>query len=532
MRIPKKLTLTLVTLFTVAGLVTGCTSAASTGVPDGGRASADDTFVIAIPANPPHFNLGITTDAGSTFVSRSIYDPLVHLNKDYEIVPGLATSWAANDDSTEFTFTLEEGVTWHDGENFTSADVKFYFDEVMAFHPLGARIAQVYQETLTPDEHTAVVRLKEPFSPLVRAMSAHAMLPAHIYAGTDLVSNPANLEPIGTGPFKFEKFVSGDSVTVARNEDYWGDLGGVDRVIYRVMPDANARALAFQSGEVDLPIRMPLNQMERLESDERFSFETATMAEHLYGFFNTRNDVVDDPAVRAALFRAIDRESIAERVFLGTGTPSAGPVPNQVTWALDPDVDYTEQFGFDLEAAAEMLDEAGFPEGSDGSRFSISLNVMSSEPLIVSAADLIKSNLAEIGVKVNVVSQETAVFTEKVFTNHDFDLTLINLGAFADPSLGVARAFVCNPDNLAFRNPTGVCDETIDAAFTEAASLTQDSDRVAAFAAAAKANAEILGTVPLISNNQVESYRADKWDGIEGFNNLDRWDWSALQPKG
>lgn len=532
MHIPKKLTLIAAALFASTGLLTACAPSAPAEGTGNGADGNDDTFVVAIPANPPHFNMGITTDAGSTFVSRSIYDPLVHLTKEYEIAPGLAKSWTSNEDSTEFTFSLEEDVTWHDGEPFTSADVKFYFDEAMALHPLGARIAELYLETATPDEHTAIVRLKEPFAPLVQAMSAHAMLPAHIFAGTDLVANPANLEPVGTGPFEFDSFVSGESVTVVRNEDYWGELGGVDRVIYRVMPDANARALAFQSGEVDLPIRLPLNQMEQLESDERFAFETATMAEHLYGFFNTRNPIVNDSAVRAALFRAIDRESIAERVFLGTGTPSTGPVPNQVTWALDPSEDYTEEFGFDLDEAAAMLDEAGYPEAADGSRFSIRLNVMSSEPLLVSAADLIKANLAEIGVKVELVSQETAVYTEKVFTNHEFDLTLLNLGAFADPSLGVARAFVCNPENLAFRNPTGVCDETIDAAFNAAASLTDPSDRVAAFADAAKANAEILGTAPLISNNQVESYRADKWDGIEGFNSRDRWDWSALQPKG
>lgn len=528
MSLSRKLISTAVAAIAAVGLLSACTPGGPAAGSGGGD---DDTFVIAIPGNPPHFNMGITTDAGSTFVSRAIYDPLVHLTKDYEIAPGLAKSWTVNEDSTEFTFELEEGVLWHDGEPFTSADVKFYFDEAMPLHPLGARIAEVYEGTETPDEHTAIVKLSEPFAPLVRAMSAHAMLPAHIFAGTDLVANPANLQPVGTGPFRFESFTSGDSVTVVRNDDYWGDQGGVDRVVYRVMADANARALAFQSGEVDLPIRLPLNQVTQLENDDRFAFETATMAEHLYAFLNVRNAIVDDPEVRTALFHAIDRDTIADRVFLGTGTPSTGPVPNQVTWALDDAVDYTEEFAFDLDEAGRMLDAAGYPAASDGTRFSIGLNVMSSEPVLVSAADLIKANLAEIGVRVDVASQETAVYTEQVFTNHQFDMTLLNLGAFADPSLGVARAFVCNPDNLGFRNPSGVCDAGIDAAFDAAASLTDESARVDAFADAARANAAVLGTLPLISNNQIESFRADKWDGIEGFNSRDRWDWSALQPR-
>ncbi|WP_411557623.1 ABC transporter substrate-binding protein [Plantibacter sp. MPB07] len=526
MRTPKKWLLAVLAAVATGGLLSACTGPAASG------GDGDAVFVVAIPANPPHFNMGITTDAAATFVSRAIYNPLVNLNKDYELVPSLAESWSANADSTEFTFNLVEDATWHDGEPFTSEDVRFYFDEMIGLHPLGAPIAAIYNETLTPDEHTAVVRLTAPFAPLVRAMTAHAMLPAHLYAGTDMVTNPTNLEPVGTGPYRFESFTSGESVTVTRNDDYWGEQGGVDRVVYQVMPDANARALAFQSGEVDLPIGLPLSQMTDLEGDDRFQFETAVMAEHLYSFFNTRNPVVSDPAVRAALFQAMDRDALAEKVFLGTGTPSVGPVPNQVTWAIDPSVDYTEEFPFDLDAAGEALDAAGYPVGADGNRFSLSLSYMSSNPILVGTAELIKANFAKIGVQLDLVGQEVAVYADSVFVNHQFDLTLLNLGAFSDPSLGVARAFVCNPENLAYRNPSGVCDDRIDAAFAGAAAIADEQARITAFGDAARANAEVLGTAPLISNNQVESYRADKWDGIEGFNSLDRWDWSSLKPKG
>lgn len=522
MHVPKKGALAL-GLVVALSFATACSSSPDT--------ESDDTFVVAIPSNPPHFNMGITTDAGSTFVSRAIFEPLVHLNQDYEIEPGLAQDWEMNQDATEFTFHLVEGVSWHDGEGFSSEDVAFYFDEVMSFHPLGAQIDAVYDSTETPDELTAVVRLSEPFAPLVQAMSAHAMLPAHLYAGTDLVDNDTNLNPVGTGPFEFESYVNGDSVTVVRNDDYWGEQGGVDTIIYRIMPDANARSLALQSGDVDLAIRVPVNQLEQLEQDDRLQFESATMAEHLYAFFNTRNEIIDDSAVRAALYRAIDRDGLADRVFMGTGSPSTGVVPNQVSWALDPSVDYTDEFSYDLESAAAMLDDAGYLAGADGTRFTIRLNVMSSEPLLVSAADLLRSNLDQIGVRVDVTNQDSNVFAEETFIEHNFDLTLVSLGAFADPSLGVARAFVCNPDDQAFRNPTGVCDDALDGAFERAALESSDEERVAAFAEAAQANSEILGTLPLISYNQVESYRAEQWDGVENFVWLDRWDWSALEPK-
>ncbi|WP_307280873.1 ABC transporter substrate-binding protein [Arthrobacter sp. W4I7] len=476
--------------------------------------------------------MGITTDAAATFVSRALYDPLVHLSKDYEVTPGLAESWSANEDATEFTFNLATGVKWHDGEPFTSRDVKFYFDEMMALHPLGAPIKAVYKETLTPDDKTAIVKLSAPFAPLVRAMTAHAMLPAHLYEGTDVKTNPANLNPVGTGPFAFKSFTSGDSVILDKNDNYWGEQGDVDSIVYRVMPDATARSLAFQSGEVDLPINLPLSQITTMKGNDRFAFETATMAEHLYGFYNTANPILRNYEVRSALYQAMDRKAIAEKVFQDTGTPSVGPVPNQVTWALDPSTDFTKQFAFDLESAAEALDKAGYPAGADGTRFSLTLNFLGSNPLLVGTAELIKANFETIGVHVNLVGQEANVYAEDTFTKHAFDLTLVNLGAFADPSLGVARAFVCNPENLAYRNPTGVCDPAIDAAFVDIATIADPEQRLAAMKKAADAVASVLGTIPLISNNQVESYRADKWDGIEKFNSRDRWDWSGLVAKG
>src|SRR6478752_219112 len=337
------------------------------------KTATDHTFVVGIPANPAQFNLGVTNESSATFVGRSIFDPLVNLDTDYEVQPALAESWESNADSTRFTLHLRHGVKWHDGEDFTSEDVKFYFDKVIPIHPLGAPIAAVYDKTETPDADTAVVTLKSPFAPFIQALAGHMMLPAHLYEGTDIATNPYNLKPVGTGPFVFTSFTSGDSVVVERNKDYWGEKGDVSRVVYRIMPDANARALAFQSGEVDLATMPPLNQVKALKADKRFAFDKPAMAEHLYGFFNTATPVLQNPTVRQALYQAIDRKEIASKVFLGNGTPSKSPVPNQVTWAIDPSTDYTEQFAYDIQKAGSLLDAAGLPKKSDGNRFSLTL---------------------------------------------------------------------------------------------------------------------------------------------------------------
>ncbi|WP_378144431.1 ABC transporter substrate-binding protein [Cnuibacter sp. UC19_7] len=500
--------------------------------PSGGAAPAGEhTFVVGIPANPAQFNLGVTNESSATFVGRSIFDPLVNLDSDYEVQPDLAESWESNSDSTQFTLHLRPGVKWHDGEDFTSEDVKFYFDQVIPIHPLGAPIAAVYEKTDTPDPETAVITLKTPFAPFIQALAGHMMLPAHLYEGTDIATNPYNLTPVGTGPYKFESFTSGDSVVVERNADYWGEQGDADRVVFRIMPDSNARALAFQSGEVDLATMLPLNQVETLQSDQRFAFDKAVMAEHLYGFFNTASPVLQDPAVRQALYHAIDRDEIASKVFLGNGTPSKSPVPNQVTWAIDPSTDFTQEFDYDPTEAGKLLDAAGYPEQADGTRFPLTLVYRTDDAAWASTADLIKTSFAGIGVQVNVVGQDTQVFADTVYSKHGFDLALQSLGAYADPSLGVARAFICNPDNGNYRNPTSVCDEGIDAAFAATTVVSDPGERLVAFKDAADAVAEVMGTAPLISYNQITSYRADKWDGIDEFNSTDVWSWGALRAK-
>lgn len=513
-------------LLAVVGMLTACGSTA------GGTAqSGDRTLTVTIESDPPHFNMGLTTDGASQYSSRSMFEPLVNLTSEFEVVAGLADEWSANDDSTEFTFALHPDVKWHDGEPFTSADVKFYFDEVIPLHPLSSDIAAAYVATETPDELTAVVKLNKPYGPFFQAMTAHYMLPAHLYAGTDIATNETNLNPVGTGPFVFESFTSGDAVVVNRNPEYWGPQGDVERIVYKVMPDGNARAVAFQSGQIDLALKLPIINMTQLEADPKYQFEPAVMAEHLFLMFNTRNEVLSDYAVRKALYQAVNRGEIADKVYRGTAEPSRSIMPNQVSWAIDPSTDYATQFPFDLAAAGKALDEAGYPTKADGSRFSLRLNFRNSNPTWGSAAELIKSSFEQIGVKVDLVAQETSVYGETTFPKHDFDITVLQLGAYADPTLGTARAYLCNTADVAYRNPTGICDETMDQAFANAAATSVEGDRVKWFTAAAERNAEILGTAPLLSIKNMESFRADRWNGVAEFDGIEKWDWSKLTAK-
>ncbi|HWM15630.1 MAG TPA: ABC transporter substrate-binding protein, partial [Microbacterium sp.] len=222
-------------------LLAGCTSGGGGAGDDG----AEHVYIEAISADPINFNPQVTNSPTVTRFASAIYDGLVGITTDSEIFPVLAKSWEASADGTQLTFELEEGVTWHDGEPFTAEDVKFNFEEVMAFQTYGAAIAASIDSVEAPDDHTVVLHLNSQYGPFLEALALQVILPKHVYEGTDFTTNPANLEPIGTGPMKFESFSSGSEVVLVKNEDYWRGDVQVDRAIYPVMADPNARTLSL-----------------------------------------------------------------------------------------------------------------------------------------------------------------------------------------------------------------------------------------------------------------------------------------------
>jgi peptide/nickel transport system substrate-binding protein len=528
MKIAKKMAMTAAAAVAAVGLLAGCAAGPAGG--DGG----DNAFVVAVGTNPAHLNPAITTDNSTGFVGQAVYEPLVLLSNDFELVPALAKSWESNDDATQFTFHLQEGVTWHDGEPFTSEDVKFFFEEVMELHPLGGPIIAVMESVDTPDESTVVLNLSEPFGPVVEAMTSFPILPAHIFAGTDILTNEANMAPVGTGPFVLEKFNTGDSVELKKNEDYWGEQGDVDSLIFKVMPDNSARTLALQSGDVDFipETFFELAQRSVLEGDDRYYiFEAGTQPQQMLMFYNTKNPVLADYDVRQALLRAIDREAVSSKVYLGTATPAIAPIPNQVAWAIDPSIDFTKQFAYDQAEAEKLLDAAGYPKGADGKRFTVSLNYITGLPTFAGTAELIKSNLEQIGVEVNLVAEDVNVYVESTFTNSTFDLSVIELAGYADPNLGSSRVYVCNAGKTAFANASQICDDVIDTAFIKASQTSDRDERMGYFTEAQNRIAETLGAAPIASAFSIGAGRADKWDGLDEFTGYNFRYWSALEAK-
>ncbi len=275
-------------------------------------------------------------------MADSIYNGLVALDRDGTPRPDLARSWDFAPDGRTVTFRLVEGVRWHDGEPFTSADVKFSFEEALfRFHARArAGLAPAVESIETPDAKTVVFRLRRPHPALLRQLDVTEapIIPRHVYAGKDLNQNPANLRPVGTGPFRFESYSRDDQVVLVRNPGYFkANLPRLDRLVFRILPNANTQLNAFLAGEVDMLARVSAIDAQRLKGQPVTMVDTQAGAGGANCImtlsFNLERPRMADLHVRQAFAHAIDREQILRLVIFGQGRVAAAPISTGIGWA-------------------------------------------------------------------------------------------------------------------------------------------------------------------------------------------------------
>ncbi|GGA60880.1 ABC transporter substrate-binding protein [Pseudoclavibacter endophyticus] len=482
----------------------------------GNAAGGERVYVQAISADPESLNPQLTNGAAVTALAAPILEPLVGQTGDFEIVPLLADSWEFSDDGLDLTLHLHEGVTWHDGEPFTAEDVKFNFDEIMPLNTYGPAMTDKITETEVVDEHTVVVHMSEQYGPMMQTLSLMVLLPEHVYEGTDYITNPANTEPIGTGPLVFESFQSGRELVYVKNENYWGGEVQVDRAIFPIMPDPNTRTLALISGEID-SAEVDASQMDQIEQNPNLvHLEDGFVPQSMVLEMNAQNEYLSTPEVRSALFAAIDRQQISDVAIGGLGEPTEGFLPDSLSWAVSPEVNFSEDFPRDIDAINTALDEAGYPVGPDGTRFTLNLTYITELADTALAAEQLVSMLGEVGIGVSLQSVTSPVFTDQVYTQSDFDIALLRTTVSADPSLGVARWYTCNPDKMAARNPSGICDPEIDAAAAGALSTIDEAERGQHLQTMQVRAKELMFFAPLAwTHAGFPTVNTERWSGLE-----------------
>ena len=444
------------------------------------------TLVVAIGADPGHLNPAITTSGGTHTASELMYNGLVGLDENLSPIPELAESWTVEGDGAQYTFTLREDVVWHDGEPFTSADVKFTFEEVLL--KLHARTRASVGPALagidTPDERTVVFRFSTPYAPFLQQLDVTEapIIPMHVFAGSDPAENPANAAPVGTGPFAFVSYTPDSEIRLERNEAYWeAGLPLLDEVVMRVIPETGSQIVALEAGEVDWVWGVPGPDQSRLDADPNIEFLQTdrnpggsncimTMT------FNLDRPTLKDLRVRQAIAHAIDRPEFVDKILFGQGRVAEAPISSGIPFAHASGLAMP---AFDASAAAALLDEAGWVAGTDGTRTASGVDGVDDGtalqldflhfPTFGRYGELLRSQLAAVGIDLSLKPLDPPVFAETVFTARDFDTNIISYCNGPDPEIGVRRMFdSAQIGPVPFSNAAGYSDPEVDALFDEA----------------------------------------------------------------
>ena len=400
MRVTPYRVLLLIAMLALAIAAAGCGgdddeegSGAATATSEEGASGG--TLVFGTASDPVVLDGALVSDGESLRVIDQIYETLVSLKPGTtELEPGLAKSWEISDDGLTYTFELQEGVTFHDGTPFNAEAVCANFDRWYNFEgsfqnpsasyywqtvfggfaktdpDSGAPAESYYKSCNAVDEGTVELMLTKPSSAILGALSLSSFAIASPKALEDYGANEGTVDdegvfrptgtfgtehPIGTGPFKFESWTRGDRLTIARNDDYWGDKAKLDKVIFRPIPDNAARLQALQTGEIqgyDLvePQDIPtIKKNSKLKVLDRPAFNVA------YVGFNQAKKPLDNPKVRQAIAYGLNRQEVVDNFYGGRGEVAKEFMPPEVTGYAD---DVTE-YDYDPEKAKQLLQEAG-----------------------------------------------------------------------------------------------------------------------------------------------------------------------------
>ncbi|MDR1704442.1 MAG: ABC transporter substrate-binding protein [Clostridiales bacterium] len=381
------------------------------------------TFITVIPGDPETYNPNMAMDEGGGMVAFQMYNNLVMLTSDYDIVPDLAESWEYNEDNTVLTFKLREGVKWHDGEDFTAEDVVFTMNTIKEQNWASSSSLTNVVSVEAPDDYTVVFTSSAPDVTLHANLAWFSMyiLPKHIHENTDWASNPVFNSYVGTGPFKFVSAQTGVMVEFEANKDYFGEGPYIDRLIFQIVPDAQTELQMWKNGEIDYMYNSLMGaDAEFYENDPNTNVRLNMLCNRNYITFNFQKE--DNPfldvRLRRALSLALDREQIFNVALSGLGAPAEYYISPMYDWALNEDAKIPAR---DVEAAKALLVEMGYTPDADGIYFSFTLpTFMAQNELVV-----IQSNLREAGIDMTVEMMDQSAWMEKVLMAQDFDVTLL-----------------------------------------------------------------------------------------------------------
>ena len=317
-------------------------------------------YAIGVPISTLDPGVGVGTP-GQT-IRKAIWETLVDRDREGNIVPKLATAWEVSEDGMRWTFHLRQGVKFHDGSELTAEDVKASLERIINPEyalPRSKTLAFI-ESVEVIDRYTVVINTKYPFAP---ALSHLAMDVASIMSKKALDTYGYKTEeigwhPVGTGPYKYEKHVPEESVTLVRFDDYWGGRSYLDRIVFVTVREDATRVAMLETGEADVIVNVPAYEVERLKADPNIKVYIWPGNRVAHIGMNCQKPPFDDVRIRQAINYAVDREALIKGVLMGLGYPADSIVAPGV-WGYHGVKKYT----YDPDRARELLAEAGYPDG-------------------------------------------------------------------------------------------------------------------------------------------------------------------------
>ncbi len=384
----------------------------------------------------------LSSDNSSHSISAMIFNGLVKYDKDMNIVGDLARSWDISEDGLIITFHLRKGVTWQDGSPFTADDVLYTYGVTIDPKTPTAYAGDFLKvkKAKVIDLHTFRVTYDKPFAPALISW-ASAILPKHLLEGKDITKSPLTRHPIGTGPYMFKEWVTGQKIVLVSNPDYFEGRPYIDGYIMRIIPDMATMFLELRAKGID---RMGLTPLQYTRQTENNLFHKSYNKYRYLSFgysylgYNLDNPLFQDKRVRQALSYAINKKEIIEGVLLGLGKEATGPY-KPGTWPYNPDV---KKYPYNPEKAKELLAEAGWTDSDgDGIRdrngrpFVFEIITNQGNDLRSKCVEIVQKRLSEIGITVKIRVIEWAAFINDFINKKKFDATLLGWSVTLDPDL-------------------------------------------------------------------------------------------------
>jgi len=470
------------------------------------------TLVVTLDADPPTLNPELSVLNQTFWTADQIYETLVSYDASFKPVPRLATGWSVSPDGKTYRFTLARNVKWHDGVPFTSADVQY------TFGVFGPKYSPYYKTVLAaldavdaPDANTVTFRFSKPNGVLLSLLGepAFVILPKHLFEAGDPRTNPANNQPVGTGPFRLKEWVRGDHLTFVRNDQYYqAGLPYLDQVIYRVIPSSASQVAALEQGEVSMVLATLLpNDARRLRNTPGIKVVSPSVLARIIGLWpNLRAEHLKQLRVRQALSLAADRPRMVDEIAFGEGAAARGPVAS-----TSPYFDSTlPVINRDVPAANKLLDEAGLKRGPDGTRFTLRLRHVASLDTFAKTAQVLKENYADIGVRVDIIAAETSTTLTAIFVNSDFDVAVYSAPMGPEPGLALTQYLSSQGLTKAFfSNAPGYQNLKVDQLIAESVSTTDQAKRGAIYRQIQRMIMADLPVIPLWEPRFLTAYRTD-----------------------